>query len=182
MIVNRKILAQGDRDGACYLYAIANSVQSLSNKPVSQAQWGNCIGKLPYKLDDFLAGRGTEKLDNNTIYFETICNEFFIKMNFDAEVHSLFDIVSSADLQSRCELNSVILATIYGGAHWVSIVDVNGDNIYMACSAVALSGKTPYREDRSPRLNRLFNLKIKFDELALWRGYGLLISQRSKFS
>lgn len=182
MNASRKILAQGDRDGACFLYAIANSIQSLKDKPVSQRQWGKCIQQLNFNLDDFLAGRGTEKLDDNPIYFELLCKEFLKVLNVKLKIVSHVDISSSADLKRHVLLDSAMLATIYGGAHWVAIVDVNGDDIYMACSAQALSGRSPYREARSPQLNRVFNLKLKFDELDLWKNYGLLISKKPKLS
>lgn len=176
MNANREILAQGDRDGACFLYAVANSIPALLNKLLSQDQWGQCIRQLPFKLDDFLAGRGTEQLDDNPIYFEIFCEEFLKVLNVDSKIVSHADISSSADLKRLVQQDSVILATIYGGDHWVAVVDAQGDDIYMACSAQALSGKAPYREAKSPRLNRIFNLLLKFDDLDLWKNYGLLIS------
>jgi len=36
-MVRRRILAQGDRDGACLLYSLANGTQSLTGKKVSAA-------------------------------------------------------------------------------------------------------------------------------------------------
>lgn len=176
MNAKRKILAQGDRDGACFLYAIANSIQALRDKPVSQAQWCKCVRQLPFKLDDFLAGRGTEKLDDNPIYFEMFCEELLKVLDFDSKIVSHADIFSGADLNRLVQPDSVMLVTIYGGAHWVAIVDMQDDDIYVACSAQALSSNAPYHEARSPRLNRIFNLRLKFDDMDLWKNYGLRIS------
>jgi len=88
MNAKRKILAQGDRDGACFLYAIANSIQALRDKPVSQDKWLKCVLQLPFKLDDFLAGCGTKKLDDNPIYFEIFCEEYLKVLDVDSKIVS----------------------------------------------------------------------------------------------
>ena len=53
-------LAQGDLDGACYLYSIANSYFALTAKKITPAKWKASIRALPFKLDDFLSGQGTD--------------------------------------------------------------------------------------------------------------------------
>jgi len=178
MNAKRKILAQGDRDGACFLYAIANGINAVRGKPITRPQWSKCIGNLPFQLDDFLAGRGTEKLDDNTICFELFCNGFLNTMDIDSKVKSYTNIFSSADMKRIVQPDSVMLAVIDGGDHWVAIVDVKDDDIYIACSAQALSEKGSNPEARSPRLNRIYNEQRKFDKLDLWKNYGLHITHK----
>ena len=177
MSSGRRILSQGDRDGACFLYGIANGIQALTNKPLSQGQWDKCIQQLPFRLDDFLSSLGTEKLDDNWLYFEAICNEFLRKLRMHAKVVTRSNIDSSEVIERVVSRRSAMLAAIGDGEHWVAIVDAKKEEIYMACSAT-FGGKAPYSESRSPRLNRVFNLQKRFNELRLYENRGLIISQK----
>lgn len=66
--MTRKIFAQGDLDGACFLYSIANSYVALTSKKLTCTQWKHSLRALPFKLDDYLTGKGTEALDDTPNY------------------------------------------------------------------------------------------------------------------
>jgi hypothetical protein len=174
--MSRKILAQGDRDGACFLYSIANSYSALTSKQLSRDKWRKSINAIPFRIDDFLSGRGTEKLDDNLEYFEGLCRDF---LSNEFEVTGKMN-VSEKSLRAHITEDQVAIVAIENGAHWVCIVDVDNELFYIACSAAALESQTKYTEEKSLKLERFYNSKLSFTELKLWNSYALLINKTSE--
>ena len=177
MNTNRKILAQGDRDGACFLYSIANAAFALTDKVVTQSKWVKGIRALPFEMSDYIAGRGTEKLDLKPHYLEGFCQDFLAVLGVNAKVSWHEGLKSTAELKNILTPRQVFLMVIDDDAHWVAMVDADDkDAVFIACSAEALNGDSPYLEESSPRFNRLYNKQLKFAELRAEKGYGILIS------
>lgn len=176
MTIKRKILAQGDRDGACFLYSLANATSALSQKDVTQAKWVKCIRALPFDMSDFIAGRGTEKLDPCSLYLESFSHSFMSALNISPEISWKENITSVKKLKNLINSNQVFILSIDGDSHWVAVVDVEGDTVFIACSAEALNGVQPYSEKESPDLKRIYNKSVLFSELGIENGFGLLIS------
>ncbi len=60
--------------------------------------------------------------------------------------------------------------------HWITVVDVVGETVYGACSAVVLGGGRDYLEKSSPGLERVYNKQCTLAEWEVEEIYGLLIS------
>lgn len=173
--MTRRIFAQGDLDGACYLYSIANSYAALTFKQLTGTQWKHSLRALPFKLDDYLSGQGTEALDDTPDYFEGLCRNFLGRIRNTRFEVARSEKVSSSSLRAALTEKQVAIVAINNGEHWVSIVDADQQQFYLACSAVALASKTPYKEERSPNFKRAFNKTSSFDDLRIWNKYALLV-------
>jgi len=172
---SRKILSQGDRDGACFLYSIANSYYALTKQQLSEAQWKKSINAILFKLDDFLSGRGTEKLDYNPEYLEGLCRKFLPQNNkINFEIAAVKDTTEKS-LQKILTNNQVVIAAIDGGNHWVCMVDSDKSQFYLACSNTDLNSEEKYYEATSPNFERPFNKTSSFNELELWGGSMMVV-------
>ena len=173
--MTRKILAQGDLDGACYLYSIANSYFALTSKQLTSAQWKHSLCASPFKLDDYLSGQGTEALDHTPDYLEGLCRNFLGEIKNARFEVTRSENVSSRSLRAALSEKQVVIVAFSDGDHWVSIVDADQQKFYLACSAVALTSKAPYKEEKSPNFKRAFNKTSSFDDLRIWNKYALLV-------
>lgn len=181
MNTKRKILAQGDRDGACFLYSIANAAYALTDKVIIKSIWKKGIRALPFDLRDYLAGSGTEKLDSNQHYLEGFCQNFIETLGVNAQITWHEDLKSIGELKNILSPYNVFIMAVDDDAHWVAIVDTDDkDAVFIACSAEALNGTYPYNEEISSRYHRAYNKKATFAELGAGKGYGLLISVDQK--
>ena len=169
MANKRNILAQGDRDGACFLYSIANAVTLLTNKPISQAKWNNFTSNIPVRIDDFINGNGTGRFDDNHAIFETIANKLIDILGVPATISSTHNLISAKKLKNEITENSVIVTAISNGSHWVAISDVVNNNVYMACSAEALENLKNYQENTTKNLGRLYNAENTFPNLNIYK-------------
>jgi hypothetical protein len=174
----RNILSQGDRDGSCFLYSIANAVSLLIKKPISQPKWDVFTTTIPIRIDDFMNGNGTGRLEDNHTIFEAVAKKLtdITKMSFS--VSSITNLTSVKNLQSELTENSVIITAISDGDHWVAISDSINSTVYMACSAEALrslDNKHEYKEDITNKLRRPYNKEDDFENLNIYKNYGLKI-------
>ena len=173
----REILAQGDRDGACFLYSIANALGALACKSVDQDEWLEGIRALPFDLRDYLAGNGTENLDTNQHYLEGFCQNFIEALGVDAKITWHEGLKSAGELRNILSPFNVFIMAVDDDAHWVAIVDTDDkDAVFIACSAEALNGMYSSNEEISSRYGRAYNKQATFAELRAEKGYGLLIS------
>ncbi|WP_157354269.1 hypothetical protein [Aromatoleum toluclasticum] len=173
--MTRRIFAQGDLDGACYLYSIANSYVALTSKQLTGAQWKKSLRASPFKLDDFLSGSGTEALDGTPDYFEGLCRNFLERIRSTQFHLTRNENVTAKSLRASLTDNQVAIIAINDGEHWVSIVDADQNQFYIACSAAVLSSASPYLEQRSPNFQRAFNRTSSFADLQIWNRYALLV-------
>lgn len=181
MKTKRKILAQGDRDGACFLYSIANAVGALACKSLDQDEWLEGVRALPFDMRDYLAGRGTENLDTNQHYLEGFCHNFLVALGVKAKITWHKGIKSTVELKNILSPYNVFIMEVDKKAHWIAIVDTDEkDAVFIACSAEALNGTYPYIEEISSRYHRAYNKQSKFTELRAGKGCGLLISVDQK--
>ena len=77
----RKIISQGEFDGACFLYAVANSFLSLTDKKPTQFKWDKAIDTLPFK-EDFLKGNvGTERCFTEGVDMRSVVTNILIELS-----------------------------------------------------------------------------------------------------
>jgi len=142
--VKRQLLFQGERDGACFLYAIANAFICLTNKQPKQRVWDKAINQFPkdYRAD-FLRGLvGTDRLfENEDVLRELIervlnCFANSTTNNFAIKYHK--DITTKADVGQLIGEKSVVLFC-YEDEHWVIGTAYDKKTkpsvLYIACSA-----------------------------------------------
>ena len=180
--MTRRIFAQGDFDGACYLYSIANSYVALTSRQLTAKQWKKSICASPFKLDDFLTSDGTKSLDDNLDYLEGLCRDFLNGIR-KTQFQVTRKKVSETSLRASLTDKQVAIVAIDGGDHWVSVVDADAEQLYIACSAMALSDKTKTPlEERveegegvSPNFQRAFNKKSSFANLKVLANYSLFV-------
>lgn len=170
--MNNKILAQGDLDGACFLYSIANAHLALTGKKPTQSQWKKFILNSPFRMEYFLAGEGTGFLRNNSKDFEAICQDF-LGSNFIITSDSN---VSESTIKKKINNKSVAIVASDNGNHWVCLVEAN-EEFNIACSAEALGKGIKYKEERSKRFSRPFNKTESFNNLEIWENYAIFVQK-----
>lgn len=171
----RKILAQGDRDGACFLYSAANAGFALTGKKISRASWAKAVRSTPFDMDNFIAGRGTEKLEQAS-HLESLASEFLSYANQEINIKYHDNIGNLKKINRLIDESAVLILGVYDDEHWLTVVDVQDDNLYCACSSRVLEvNEQECIENISPNFRRYFNLKLQLGELRVGRGYGLHI-------
>lgn len=177
----RKILSQGDRDGACFLYAIANAVGALRIKGTGQttpAKWRKAVRSTPFDLVEFLAGRGTANIDGKPDLLEGFCREFLSALGHSGlKVDWMEGVRQQSELAKVVSHDRVFLMSVNNDAHWLTVVDTDETHGFLACSAEALDGTGEYAEGESPRERRTYNMRATMRELKVGKGCGLLISR-----
>lgn len=172
----RQILTQGDLDGACFLYCLANTAQALTCKPVDPADWTRGILALPFDMRDFIAGRGTEKLDKDPDSLIALARGFLRELVVNSVIVWQDPIRTLQQLRSLVTAHQVVIMAVDNDAHWVTIVDVDEREVFVACSVQALDGYQPYPEPLSPTFGRHFNRRVTFASLKAKPGHGLSVS------
>ena len=182
----KQIFAQGALDGSCFLYCIINSFVALSSKPATvtkkwiSEKWERPLSSLPFKLDDFLIGPGTSKIDEDLDCLEGLCRAYFqgipsAKMQVTGKGN-----ISTKSLRAALTTNQVAIVAIPKSAdHWLCIVDADKDCFYAACSAQALypvPSNEEYCERKSPNHHRLYNRVLTVKQLEIWKDYAILIT------
>jgi len=145
--MRRQIYTQGDLDGACFLYAIANAYTALTHRTPELEAWDKGIRAIPHAIDFLQSGVGTTQdyakdraLIKQTVrtMLAAICgNGSTLRVDACPQV---------SDLRSVAQLvgeHSVAFLWYQGGTrhvtvgdHWVCAVAVDDRplKVYVACS------------------------------------------------
>ncbi|MFC1736380.1 hypothetical protein ACFL1X_09690 [Candidatus Hydrogenedentota bacterium] len=145
--MRRRIHTQGDFDGACFLYAIANAYTALTNRRPRLEDWDSGIRQIPYAVDFLQGCVGTTQRHekNHALLTETILTMLTELSARDsliqAELQS--DITDIVAISSLVTHNSVAIlwyrgqtAFVDAGDHWVCAVAKNEEpfRLHVACS------------------------------------------------
>ena len=175
----RKILAQGDRDGACLLYSLANAAQTMSGKTLTVASWTRALDALPLATGEFLTKRGSASLDHFPHCLELLAATFLASAGLEVDVVWTDGLSSPTRLKKHLDAGDLLVMEVDNGAHWVTALDASSDEVFFACSLQLLGAVQSYQEALSPHLNRLFNYRATFAELETQKaGVGLVLSRR----
>lgn len=172
----RIIKSQGDLDSACFLYSLVNAAQCLSGKELGNKEW-QCLISCVYDCKDYLTGStGTKRIDHLPELISTLTVEYLkvLDPKRDYRVKILEKISKDDDLNTLLTKHSLLL--IDNGEHWFCLLEVDDEYAYIACSAVWQDNRNSYREEKTPRLKRIYNDKFPVDELGLIKGRILLVS------
>ena len=166
--IERKIISQGELDGACLLYALANSFLSLTGKKPTQSKWDKAIDALPIK-EDFLKGNvGTERYfkENKGENNIRLVSENFLmglskqtKYEFSVMYHN--QITRSDELTPLINKDSVVLFCI-DQEHWVVGSSYSADSkiLNIACSFQYIENSS-YFEKKDSTFERPYNAFTK---------------------
>ena len=177
--MTRRILAQGDRDGACFLYSVANAYQALTGNAISRKQWTRAIDSIRFKSEDFLSGRGTERLDDSSGDFKELAEDFLSKLPLAKFDISSTKVASQKALSSLITNDQVLIIAIEDGDHWVCLVDSNNSVFHVACSATALEEFDSYNESKTDMFGRYTNRAYSYRNLKLWMDCALILRKSS---
>lgn len=153
-----KIRLQGDMDGACYLYSLANAYQALTEKSVNEKQWSKLIDQVGNARDFLDVTNGTSRIDDILIK-STLLTDMHLKA-IDKKFNFEIDLIDCHnDIQNIGRLNKDTILIAANEEHWYCIVDFNGRNgkAMIACSAVWQIDPSKYKEKISPTLKRYYN-------------------------
>lgn len=157
--MDRKFLIQGDLDGACFLYSIANSAVLLSSRKPTTKQWGNALQYIPFSAD-FLNGElGTKNYDDqHEIYSFAIkqaLSEFSPSKNYKIKSYPQFEKIE--DIKNLISSSSVVILNI-NGDHWVSVSDlsISKKSLFTVCSDLG-DRVNNYQENLCDNYGRYYN-------------------------
>ena len=173
--MNRNILSQGDLDGACFLYSIANAYIALSHEKPNNSKWNDFLKRwdhatefIPFLRDFFsstktYSGSGRynkyEKLFESTI--EVLLRELTRDKPLRFAVMSHPDITEKNEISDLIDENSVVF-TCSDEEHWVCCVASEKKKIYCACSYEFIRPKrNEYAENHHKDFNRYSNTTLK---------------------
>jgi hypothetical protein len=159
--MKRQLKSQGDFDGACFLYSIANAVISL-NGTVSTGDWSEAISLLP-KAKLFLSQDvGTLAFDDDGIKLERVAKQFLCSLSsnkFNITLHE----GDRRNLDQLIDENTVLIVSDPG--HWFVVTEVQGNDVFVACSDTFNEHGCKNSEEYSPKFGHMSNLRTTLSDL-----------------
>lgn len=165
--MKRKILLQGDMDGACFLYSIANAFTLLTNQKITITQWSKQFEYIPFS-GDFLSGNiGTKNYDDNMSLYEFAIKQAISLAYSSRKVVKKITIKLHPKIEKLNEIkqlisnNSVVILNICG-EHWICAVGVDeqSNSIQAACSEIPenICSYTELKNENNKYFNRVYNI------------------------
>jgi hypothetical protein len=171
----RAIYSQGVFDGACFFYSLANAARCVTGKAVPEKAWARAIRKSPFRIDEFLSGDGTTRLDSSAVALTLAGRSFLDELGTELDLSVFEGDISSQEVAEAARRGQVIITAIDDGAHWVPIIDASETEAYIACSLALHDWSVQYNEHMSAN-KRVFNLTRTFEELKIWSGPSFIVS------
>lgn len=164
-MTQRKLFSQGDLDGACFLYALANAVVALTGVEL-KSRWPGAIQQVP-KPEAFLRfDGGTAVFDDDFSTLLPVAEPFVAALCRDVRV----EIVSGVDRRRLSQIaNGDTVLAMCNPDHWFAVVEADETHAWVACSARLLECGARYREFNSPRWKRPSNDTVAIQDLAVFR-------------
>ena len=176
----RRILSQGDCDSACFLYALANASIVLTEPKVGikgwNDRWNTAIDALPNPSAFLRACTGTDAKpwEDDFGRMTPTARKFLGAIStgpLEVELKEGVDRRHIGDFVS--ETSVVIVADKY---HWYVIVETDGSELYVACSARLNDVGAAYKEKRTPALRHPYNNRIPLSEFSVWNRAFFVVS------
>lgn len=169
LFVSRKLKSQGDLDGACFLYSIANAVISLDDA-VDAENWSHAISSLRLRecRSFFCQDVGTLDFDDNIRELEEKIAKPFLKSLSGKKFAITVTPGERQDLKDLIDENAV--AIVGNREHWFVVTEVHEGTVFVACSYTFNDDGCKYHEEASPKFGHISNLRMKFSELHVFGG------------
>lgn len=160
-----KIYSQGDLDGACFLYSIANAYRTLSNKEISPSAWSKALKWVCFPEDLLNRSMGTERYNNKTELYQLVINSVLAELSYYQAEHvkiSKLDNIRKLITDNSVAIFCYRVVNDKGKEiinHWTCGVDytVKPFGIQIACSDCSA---TPLK---SSKYNRWYN-EVRADD------------------
>lgn len=174
----RFIRSQGDLDGACLLYSLANAAQSLTGRQVQVAEWSAMIQSLPStpSTRDFLdSTEGSRASDDDKVAQAELARSALgiLSPTQTLTVETVEKLRDGSLALAKPEEGNVLVCA--NQQHWFCIVDSDDQFAYVACSWVWQQDPASYTEQVSPRLQRVFNDAVPLKELQFYKNRALVV-------
>jgi len=157
-----RINSQGNYDGACFLYSIANAYAALTGKNLSQRVWDEAVAEMPFLAQFMTAAEGTRLYNDSVPLYIFSINRLlngYRKKRF--QIDSMPNLRDGAELLASISGNSVVILNIRS-EHWVCAVDhtTAGAKLFLACSAQLFEKRSKYEEKTGPTFGRAYNREL----------------------
>jgi hypothetical protein len=163
-----KIYSQGELDGACFLYSVANAIRAVSGKAISRADWSRAVERLPFRVNEFLSGYGTGVLDQHPGILAAFAKSFAAGLRSTVVIEALSEL-SEDDLEAAIEDGGALIASVDNGEHWVAIVEIIDGMALCACSW-EINNRDPAYVELGTSSGRAYNVSRPVGLLKLWKG------------
>jgi hypothetical protein len=127
LLTMRQIFTQGDYDGACFLYALANAYTAVTGKAPSCDAWDTGIRSLRHR-NDFLGGciGTTEHFSSDPKTLKEAVAIMLASFNSDGPAvgwKDFPDVNTISEIASRIDLNGVVVFRYKGVTAHVADID-----------------------------------------------------------
>lgn len=171
------IRTQGDLDGACFLYALANATQAITNLQITTTAWSAMVAELSNPMDFLDQGCGTRHSDGDVFKQENLANRLLKGLS----PRGALTAKNLSPLNKHCAFDEIITnrsALVLGSPqHWYCIVDFDSDNLYIACSWSLHEQGHQYKERKSRRLGRTYNRVDSRERLRVFQSRGFMVAK-----
>lgn len=170
----RRILSQGDCDSACFLYALANASIVLTEQEITSTNWNEAIDSLPKTKPFLRACTGTEPWKNEARHLERMATNF---LNAVSKEQLELEIKEGVDKRSISRfISATCVVVLDDGNHWYVVVETDGEELYVACSARLNEVGSAYQEKRTPSLHRLSNNCFPLEDCHVYKRKFFVVS------
>ncbi|PBP64981.1 hypothetical protein PSYCIT7_013835 [Pseudomonas syringae Cit 7] len=163
-----KIYSQGELDGACFLYSVANAIRAVTGRAISRPDWRRAIERLPFRTHEFLSGYGTGVLDQHPDALVAFAKSFAGSLRSTVVMEPLLRL-SAGEMEAALEEGKALIVSVDKGEHWVAIVEIADGLAYCACSW-EINKKSPAYTERMTSSGRTYNVIKPVGALKLWKG------------
>ncbi len=163
-----KIYSQGELDGACFLYSVANSIRAVTGRVISRRDWQRAIERLPFRTHEFLSGGGTGVLDQHPDALISFAKSFAGSLRSTVAIETLLKL-SACEMEAAMDKGEALIVSIDRGEHWVSIIEIADGLAYCACSW-EINERNPTYAERETSSGRAYNVIKPVGALKLWKG------------
>jgi hypothetical protein len=172
-VAGLKIYSQGELDGACFLYSIANAIRAVTGRAISQKDWRRAVESLPFRTNEFLSGYGTGVLDQHPTTLIAFAKSFAKSLRSTVAVELLLKL-TVGKLAPAMEDGAILIVSINSGDHWVAIVEIADGMAFCACSW-EINNRDPAYAERLSASGRVYNMVKPLGTLKLWKGPAFIL-------
>ena len=164
--MDRRIVSQGDLDGACFLYSVANAIGALSGRALVPSQWSAGIASIQKPRAFLRQDEGTAALDEDGTKLTQLVKNFA-----KAAAQGPFEVtLHFADRRGIGKLIAQDSVVIVGSKeHWFVVTETSDKNAFLACSDEYNQSGKSYKESSSPRFDRPFNKVVALSDLRVFQ-------------
>jgi hypothetical protein len=151
---------QGDLDGACFLYSIANSVVALTGQKPSTKEWSNALKFIPFS-HDFIDGEvGTVNYDEQSEIYKfavkQALSEYSPNKKFNVEIFP--ELTKTQEVEKLISKNAVVILNI-SSDHWICVVDTEVAEKTLLAVCSDLGERVNSYQEVKCRFGRTYNEK-----------------------